>query len=301
MGNDGSSQASPDLSVRCSVASEELRRVEDGNGAIQDRERGTRSTSVSGLNAVGLPTSQIIISHASPGLPGRDRFSHNPRPHDLARAVQILEDRNQVQYVYSPDTVASELLTADLASTRWLDLLAFDAAQADKSFSLAPTRHGSPAEGISDLQDVYRGDFQAVRPPLLSSERAVSGGIPPAQQSVDAAAESHAWQLEEEIPLQNDELALFRTFTERAALWMDLFDPLRHFATHATRLAVSLLAMSIETRTCQEDGPLVNYPLTVPAAEYWAYESHPCIDVAACRCQCTYRSNRRQHTYSILL
>ncbi|KAJ4414094.1 hypothetical protein N0V82_008125 [Gnomoniopsis sp. IMI 355080] len=175
------------------------------------------------------------------GLPAQERFSHNPAgPHDLARAVQILDDQNQVQYVYSPDTVASELLTADLASTRWLDLLAFDAAQADKSFSLAPTRHCSPAEGIGDVTDLYRGEPQVARPPLVSSERAASGEVPPVQQqqSVETATEGNAWQLEEEVSLQDDELVLFRTFTERAALWMDLFDPLKHFATHATRLAL---------------------------------------------------------------
>lgn len=155
-----------------------------------------------------------------------------------------MDDQNQVQYVYSPDTVASELLTADLASTRWLDLLAFDAAQADKSFSLAPTRHASPVEGVGDSQDVYRSDLSVpIRPPLLSSERAASGDVPPVQQGVDVAAEKHAWQLEEDMSLQNDEIMLFRTFTERAALWMDLFDPLKHFATHATRLAVSLLSV----------------------------------------------------------
>lgn len=227
---------------RYSVASEELRCIEGVNAPVQDAERGARSTSLSRLNAIGLPSNQPSISHhPSPGLPGHERFSHNPAgPHDLARAVQILDDQNQVQYVYSPDTVASELLTADLASTRWLDLLAFDAAQADKSFSLAPTRHCSPAEGIGDVQDVYRSEPQVVRPPLVSSERAASGEVPPVQQqSVEAATEGNAWQLEEEVSLQDDELVLFRTFTERAALWMDLFDPLKHFATHATRLAVS--------------------------------------------------------------
>jgi len=36
-------------------------------------------------------------------------------------------------------TVASEILTADLASVRWLDLLASDAIQANKGFSRAPS------------------------------------------------------------------------------------------------------------------------------------------------------------------
>lgn len=238
--NDGSSQTSRDAPTKYSAASEEVRGIEDGNDPVQDRERATRSTSLSGLNGIGLSSSQTVLPHSSAaGLPGHDHFAHTPGPHDLARAVQILDEQNQVQFVYSPDTVASELLTADLASTRWLDLLAFDAAQADKSFSLAPTRHGSPADGVEELQNVYRPELPVTRPPLVSSERAAGGGIPPVQHSVEATAESHAWQLEEEISLQDDEIHLLRTFTERAALWMDLFDPLKHFATHATRLAVS--------------------------------------------------------------
>lgn len=81
----------------------------------------------------------------------------------------------------------------------------------------------------------------------MSSGRTASGQIPPVQQNAEVPTESLAWQLEEDVCLQGDELVLFRTFTERAALWMDLFDPLKHFATHATRLAVSLLATNIQS------------------------------------------------------
>lgn len=200
------------------------------------------------LNSIGLPPSQTLMSPSSSGLAGHDHFAHNPGP-KLARAIQMLDDQNQVQYVYSPDTVASELLTADLASTRWLDLLAFDASQADKGFSLAPTRHASPADGVDNLQDACRGDFQENRPQgAVSSERAAGGEMPQTgravQQGVDAAPENYAWQLEEDVHLQDDEIVLFRSFAEHVALWMDLCDPLKHFATQATRLAVSLLIMS---------------------------------------------------------
>lgn len=221
-----------------------------GFGDVQneDSESTTQSASAS-LNALGLLSSQTGTLPSSSGLLSHEEPSHDPGSHPAAgRAIQILDDQNQSPYVYSPDTIASELLTADLASTRWLDLLAFDAARADKGFSLAPTRHTSPVEGLDALHYADR-DGQATRPQVPLSSGYAAGSrvdVPQAVQAVqhtenvDTAVESLAWQLEEDISLQGDELRLFRNFAERAALWMDLFDPLKHFATHATRLAVSL-------------------------------------------------------------
>ncbi|KAF3769750.1 hypothetical protein M406DRAFT_245423, partial [Cryphonectria parasitica EP155] len=114
-------------------------------------------------------------------------------------------------YTYSPDTVASELLTADLASTRWLGLLAHDAAQADKGFSLTSTLN-VPSR-VSEHED-----------PEVTSEH-------------------YAWQLNHDIPLQSHEAYLFRTFVEHAASWLDLCDPRKHFSTHATRLALRNLGL----------------------------------------------------------
>jgi hypothetical protein len=140
--------------------------------------------------------------------------------------------------------VASELLSADLASTRWLDLLATDAAQADGRFSLAP----SPVP--EELHSV--GNYGTLPAPPVQHP-----GSATAEDS--AATERHAWQLEHDIVLQSHEAVLFRQFAERAALWvsparqrvlqalsnsvslpqLDLFDPCKYFSTYATRLAVS--------------------------------------------------------------
>ena len=72
-------------------------------------------------------------------------------------------------------------------------------------------------------------------------------------------SERHAWQVEQDIVLKNNEIVLFRFFAEKASLWvcpnksslfigalrltpsqLDLFDPFKHFGTYAVRLAVSL-------------------------------------------------------------
>lgn len=139
-----------------------------------------------------------------------------------------LEDEQQVHFAYSPDTIASDLLTADLASTRWLDLLSYDAAQADKTFSLAPTRCCSPvlAEQIP---------AEAVIQPDTILQSAASR----VNESNGPVTEQHSWQLSHDILLQSNEASLFRTFVEHAASWLDLCDPQKHFSTYATRLAVS--------------------------------------------------------------
>lgn len=164
------------------------------------------------------------------------------------------DDAHHTQTVYNtPDTILSEYLTTDLASTRWLDLLATDAAQADKAFSLPPTRYPSPVLG-----DIHF-DHNASQTDLHNLNTAVSqaqlqtglGGseLPRLNQAVQhndvASCERHAWQLDQTICLQDHEVELFRMFTDRAALWLDVFDPLRHFSTHATRLAVRLHAYKL--------------------------------------------------------
>lgn len=213
--------------------------------AIQERHQ--QRSAASSL-AIELQADQPVISPAGSGLTGLEQYPYDSGS-QLARGVPILEDPNQAQYVYSPDTVLSEHLTADLASTRWLDLLAFDAAQADKGFSLAPTRQPSPVGGNdSAVHHAYQADLvvahtQATAQAQVSSDQLAGGHVPqhPAQQHGDAAASSYAWQLGHDIELRDVEAILFRTFAERAALWMDVCDPQKHFSTHATRLAVSTM------------------------------------------------------------
>lgn len=165
----------------------------------------------------------------------------------LAQTIQRLDDGHQVHYVYSPDTVASELLTADLASTRWFDLLATDAAQADAGFTLAPSRPQTRPPSPS-VEPRTAAAYHASQPGPTSADSSVhntgSGPSSSVAQIVapdhpDTSLERREWQFEEDICLRDEEVTLFRTFTERAALWLDLFDPCRHFSTYATRLAVS--------------------------------------------------------------
>lgn len=128
---------------------------------------------------------------------------------------------------YSPaNTVTSDFLTADLASVRWLDLLATDAIQANKGFSRAPSPSGEGAP--------RRLTGTAGLPCLPSTEDQT---LPNPSVHLDGL-ESRTWQLDHDIVLKDFETAIFRNFVDHAALWLDLFDADKHFSVYSTRLAI---------------------------------------------------------------
>ncbi|KAH6973432.1 hypothetical protein BKA56DRAFT_98685 [Ilyonectria sp. MPI-CAGE-AT-0026] len=159
--------------------------------------------------------SPLVASSYPAPQPTRVPGSGGPSPAANPGAMSHLPESPYLGY--SPDT--TELLTAGGASTRWLDLLASDAAQADAGFSLAP----SPTQEST-----------------VKHQAAVnSGGL--YQRLSDLAATGTAeygWQEFEDIVLLDHEAVLFRKFVDHAALWLDLLDPERHFSTYATQLAL---------------------------------------------------------------
>ncbi|KAJ3549802.1 hypothetical protein NM208_g300 [Fusarium decemcellulare] len=93
---------------------------------------------------------------------------------------------------WSPD---SAFWTTDFASTRWLDLLANDAAQADSGFSLAPT----PAPREGDERLTQAADIESLHTRL----------------SEVVAAERKSWQADADASLTSHEAGLLRHFAER--------------------------------------------------------------------------------------
>jgi hypothetical protein len=143
----------------------------------------------------------------------------------------------------SPDSISYETWSADFASTRWLDLLANDAAQADSGFSLAP----SPAPESRD----------PIRHSAISTHAspALLNGQAQLPENLDPESERRAWQSDQNITLTNHEAELFRHFADKCAKWLDIFDPRRWFSTYAIRLALqnqglmkAILALSTKHR-----------------------------------------------------
>ncbi|KAK9455946.1 fungal-specific transcription factor domain-containing protein [Dipodascopsis uninucleata] len=121
-----------------------------------------------------------------------------------------------------------EDLSSDLASIKWLDLLAADAAETDASFSLAsftdcnslePSREGSPIP------------LESVDPQETVNDIVVNSGRP--------------------ITLSKSERAIFNHFVLCLSRWIDIFDPDATFATDVATLAlrnegllIAILALS---------------------------------------------------------
>lgn len=154
---------------------------------------------------IGSLISPRISAYGSPVLPP---LSSGP----LASGAGI--NPYQPAWGNSPETVTSELLSADLASTRWLDLLTTDAAQADGAFSLTIT----PAPAPSPAPEGESQASNALSDPQAAMSRA-------AAESEAVANEKHSWQLSDDIVLSHHETILFRTFAEKAALWVSLRCP----------------------------------------------------------------------------
>lgn len=119
------------------------------------------------------------------------------------------------QYAHSPDTVASEQLTADMASNRWLDLLATDAAQADANFSLAP----SPAPFEDDSSSSASHPHAESRP-IGTENQPIAGEVTAGAPALVGTFERHAWSLDQDVKLTSEEANLFRVFAERASQWV---------------------------------------------------------------------------------
>ena len=124
------------------------------------------------------------------------------------------------------NTTASELWTSDFASTRWLDLLATDAA--DGGFSL-DTGPAIEAESPDDISGADVG-------PLGPGDRVLLE--PPTRPASSKAKERSSWQVDRDIVLSPHDAMLLRNFAERSARWLDLLDQQQQFSTYAIRLAL---------------------------------------------------------------
>lgn len=204
---------------------------------------GTSSQALTGRNASDSPRSILTVATAQelaanqasecpyPQYDLVPSYPQNVGVHNPHRS-QTFESEQQLKFTSSPDTeaITSDLWSADVASTRWLDLLAHDAALADKTFSLAPTRCPSPVTS-QPQQSTTPVTIAQASLPAATSESNIAGN------------ERQSWQLDHDISLQAHEIGLLRAFIEHSASWLDVCDAQKHFSTHASRLAVGVRDM----------------------------------------------------------
>ncbi|KAL5901267.1 hypothetical protein ACKVWC_001063 [Pyricularia oryzae] len=158
------------------------------------------------------------------------------------RIADLLIDTTQpIQHSpKSPETVTSDgMLSAGVASTRWLDLLAGDAEEADSGFSLGRRNSKSqlPPHTLND--GMRRLSQERMGPAASGSGLRISNSRCGVMGRLDwDIPERYPWQEATDMELTSNEAALFRAFAERSAVWLDIFDPWRHFSTYAVRLAM---------------------------------------------------------------
>jgi hypothetical protein len=161
-----------------------------------------------------------------------------------------LEHQTYSQFAGFSPSGSSDLLSADLATTRWLDLLASDASEADRSFLLGtgpPVPPDQTNQGI-ETGFLYNKRFSATSPggrlpvdSLLSGTNgshrsarqpghsaaspsvSTDGGLSVGAEAISTATERQAWQESKDIVLADHEAGLFRRFVNKEALGVGIF------------------------------------------------------------------------------
>ena len=149
---------------------------------------------------------------------GRPRNSRqeNVRKRGVAFASPDQSMAHAVNAISPSNTVYSDQFTADVASIRWLDLLAADAVHANKGFSRVASRAASPSGNLSPRAlEAERLSFPNAVKIAVEDESARLNGI-----------EKDSWQLDHDIVLKDFEIPIFRNFVDHASLWVrQLYTP----------------------------------------------------------------------------
>lgn len=180
----------------------------------------------------------------------------------VSRHGQGLSPHSPLGYVPSPGTESSSTSTR-LAPLSWFELLANDAASADRDFLLSPPHQIPPSVAVespvaqppsSDLQphnQRERESFQAAsfrRDPEID-ERLVAAPVEDAPAALPD--EYSSWSTATPIELSDQDHFMFDHFVRTLGAWMDFFDPtlqlsttLPHLALRNIGLMKALLALS---------------------------------------------------------
>ncbi|KAK8241894.1 hypothetical protein HDK77DRAFT_377156 [Phyllosticta capitalensis] len=127
-------------------------------------------------------------------------------------------------------TLSSNPYPAEIAPLRWFGLLADDADNLNR-LDFAQSLGGQGAPKPPDDPSFPVGTPAST----TYSQRYPSTPGPSAENPQNAAERQH-WQ--SSVVLSDHELPIFKHFVECLSIWLDLFDPLRHFSTYVPQLAM---------------------------------------------------------------
>jgi len=234
-------------------------------------EYGTPATTIVQDHALPLQTSNTApsASTSSPGntfmenRPGEHtRFSPIPPDQEINRPWQE-EAIDDTIPTTSPRSSLGSAYGTEVAPLRWFGLLAGDMPY-DHNKSPLDTL----GEAASSQRYIHYGHRQTSATPSDTSSGPytnprlqVSAISPPTSNHSSIADEHRQWRSLEPIALQGHEHAIFERFVDRIALWIDLFDPLKHFSTFVPHLALhneglmkALLALGARHMSIKPEG-----------------------------------------------
>lgn len=195
--------------------------------------------------------------------------ARNPRPRDFRGFRMPREDESGLasamahrEYGASPGTESS--VSTRLAPLSWFELLANDAANADRGFLLSPQDapsttaleaavHTYQSPVLRPHNQRERESFQAAsfrRDPDIDSGMVQ---VPPADDDPSTALpdEASSWSTRSPIELSDQGQFMFTHFVRTVGAWLDFFDPSLQFSTVVPHLALrniglmkALLALS---------------------------------------------------------
>lgn len=137
----------------------------------------------------------------------------------------------------------------EVAPLRWFGLLAGDAKDVNLDLpslealgeSALAQRYRLHSDGVSvqELNQLPPSTAEGINfqnPSKLLQLSAISPG--PRSQLNDNAEERQFWQAQEPVQLKDHEYDIFHRFVTGISLWIDLFDPFKHFSTFVPHLAL---------------------------------------------------------------
>ncbi|KAF2809020.1 uncharacterized protein BDZ99DRAFT_389364 [Mytilinidion resinicola] len=160
----------------------------------------------------------------------------------------------------------------EVAPLRWFGLLADDAANGADDGSLA-FLHENFSQGSPSINESLRDDARSPTYPAS----AYSAGTPSLRfahvtptsvlRSIPQAGDGReSWQ--SPIKLRDREIPIFRRFVDNLSLWIDMYDPMKHFSTFVPQLALqneglmkAILALSsrhLSIKPMEPGGPLLD-------------------------------------------
>ena len=236
-------------------------------------EYGTPATTiVQDQSQTPKPTSspQNTFTENRPG--DHTRFSPIPPDQEVSRPwpEEPIDDTVQIT---SPRSSLGSAYGTEVAPLRWFGLLAGDLpydhnkspleALGDAASSQRYMQYpqGTGANQVNGHRQPSSTPSDSPSLPYTNLRLQASAASPPTSNHSSIADEHRQWRSIEPIALKCDEHAIFERFVNRVALWIDLFDPLKHFSTFVPHLALhneglmkALLALGARHMSIKPEG-----------------------------------------------